>query len=73
MYTGAVSEYFVKYAVLTFLPLFVVRTVGASGAVVGLLLSIYGIVWMFVSPLSGPAVARFSRQHVIVGTILSLQ
>lgn len=69
VYVGAISEYFVKYGILTFLPLFVVRGFGASGAVVGALLSVYGIVRLFASPLSGPAVAQFSRRFVIVGTV----
>lgn len=70
VYVGAISEYSVKYGILTFLPLFVVRGFGASGVVVGALVPVYGIVRLFASPLNGPAVARFSRRSVIDGTVV---
>lgn len=67
---GAATIYFVLFAIITFLPIFAVRSLGVSVAATGLLLSIRGGVRIFVSPLSGTVVAWFSRRTVLIATML---
>ncbi|MFB6096541.1 MAG: MFS transporter [Haloferacaceae archaeon] len=62
--------YFAKFAVVTFIPLFAVRELGASAFAAGLLLSVRGLVRIFSAPLSGVAVERFARRGALVGTLL---
>lgn len=69
LYLGAVVEFFAKYAILTFVPLFAVGALGASGFAVGILIAIYGVVKVLVSPLAGVAVSLGSRKLVLLGTM----
>lgn len=66
---GGVRD-FVRYGLITFVPLFAVRTMGASFAQAGLLLSVRGVAYILVSPLAGVIVGRLSRRGAIVGSLL---
>lgn len=66
---GAAVIYIVKLAVVTFIPLFAVRSLGVSVFAAGLLLSVRGAVRIVSAPLSGVAVARLSRRWALVGTL----
>lgn len=61
---------FVRYAVLTFIPLFAVRVLDASFAAAGSVLAARGIAYILVSPASGAIVNRFSRKEVLIGSLL---
>lgn len=65
--SGGFMRDFVRYAVLTYLPLFAVRSLEASFFVAGLVLSIRGVVHVLVSPFTGSVVARLSRRTAMVG------
>ena len=62
--------FFVRYGVITFVPLFAARELDASSFEAGLLLSLIGLARVLVSPLAGPAVERTSRRAVLVAAIL---
>lgn len=64
---GVVTLYFTKTALMTFIPLFVVRNYGVSPFVAGLLLSLRGLIRVIFSPLSGAFVARFGRNRSLFG------
>ena len=55
--------FFVKYAVMTFVPLFAVRVLGASSLLSGLLLSVFGIARILAVMFIGTVTARFSRSY----------
>lgn len=63
---GGVRD-FVRYGLITFVPLFAVRSLGASFAVAGALLSLRGVAYILVSPGSGVLVGASSRRWVLVG------
>ena len=66
---GGFTRGFVRYALLTFVPLFAVRILGASLVEAGSLLSLRGIGYIVVSPLSGLVVSRTGRKWAL-GTAL---
>lgn len=66
---GAAVVYFLKFAVVTFIPLFAVRTLETSAFAAGLLLSTRGLVRIFSAPLSGTVVERFSRKRALMGSL----
>ena len=61
---------FIRYGLITFVPLFAVRVLGASFAQAGAVLSARGIAYIIVSPLSGAIVAGLSRKRVLIGALL---
>ena len=61
---------FIRYGLITFVPLFAVRALGASFAAAGAVLSARGIAYIVVSPLSGAVVASLSRKRVLIGALL---
>lgn len=61
---------FIRYGLITFVPLFAVRVLGASFAQAGTVLSARGIAYIVVSPLSGAIVAGLSRRRVLIGALL---
>lgn len=63
---GGVRD-FVKYAVIPFVPLFAVQSLGASYAAAGATLSARGISGVIVAPLAGRLTTVFSRKHVLIG------
>lgn len=65
---GGVRD-FVRYALITFVPLFAVRTLDASFAEAGALLSVRGVAYVFVSPFAGAIVATVSRRWALVGAM----
>ncbi|MEF8786638.1 MAG: MFS transporter [Haloarculaceae archaeon] len=56
----------VRYAVLTYLPLFATRELGTTVFMVGVLLSIRGVVRVVISPFAGVIVGRLSRKPTLV-------
>lgn len=69
MFGGFVRD-FVRYALITFSPLFAVRVLDASLAQAGLILSIRGVIIMAIGPLSGAIVAYFTRKQALAGSLL---
>lgn len=69
LFGGSVRD-FVRYGLITFIPLFAVRVFGASFAQAGAVLSARGVAYIVVSPLSGAVVAGFSRKQVLIGALL---
>lgn len=67
---GAATSYFTKFAVVTFIPLFAVRELGASAFIAGMLLSVRGVVRVVSAPLAGKLVAAGTRRIALVGMIL---
>ncbi|MUW14545.1 MFS transporter [Halorubrum sp. CBA1125] len=67
---GGFTRGFVRYALLTFIPLFAVRILDASLVEAGSLLSLRGIGYVFVSPLAGLVVARTSRKLALGSSLL---
>ena len=67
--SGGFARDFVRYAVLTFVPLFAVRGLGASFAAAGAVLSVRGAAYILVSPFAGRIAARFSRKGAIAGSL----
>jgi MFS family permease len=58
-----------SYALLTFVPLFAVSTLNAGLLAAGLLLSMHGLVYMLLSPLAGPLVARYGRKDLLITSL----
>ncbi len=65
---GGFLRDFVRLGVLTFVPLFAVRTLDASLFYAGAVLSIRGVVSIVVSPTVGVFVGWFSRKRVLVAS-----
>lgn len=66
LYTGAFVEYFIKYGMITFLPLFAIRELGIGGFFAGTLISLYGVVRVLVSPQTGRLVGRLGQEKAII-------
>lgn len=66
---GGFVRGFVRFAVLTFVPLFAVRALGASLFQGGAILSVRGLGYVLVSPLAGRVVARLDRKRGLVGAL----
>lgn len=58
-----------RLVILTFVPLFVVRELGATLAAAGLVIALRGAARVVVPPFAGPLTGRFSRYH---GLLFSL-
>jgi MFS family permease len=70
--SGGAARDFVRYAVITFAPLFAVRVLGASFAEAGAVLALRGAASIGVSPLAGTITGRFShRRALLLSTTLS--
>ncbi|MFB6097071.1 MAG: MFS transporter [Haloferacaceae archaeon] len=65
---GGFTLFFVRYGMLTTVPLLATRRLGASAAETGLALSALGVVRIVVAPLSGRFVARVSRRPAAAAT-----
>lgn len=66
---GGFALFFVKQAVRTFVPVFVVGSLGMPIASVGVVLGVYGTVRVLVSPLAGAVVARAGRRRTMLGAL----
>lgn len=64
--SGGFARDFVRYAVLTFVPLFAVRSLDASFAAAGAALSIRGIAYIVLSPFAGSISARLSHRGALL-------
>lgn len=70
--SGGAARDFVRYAVITFAPLFAVRVLGASFAEAGAVLALRGFASIGVSPLAGSITSRLShRRALLLSTSLS--
>lgn len=67
--TGGFARDFPRYAVLTFVPLLAVQTLGASFAVAGAVLSVRGLVSLVISPFAGTLTDRLSHKGMLVGSM----
>ena len=65
---GGVRD-FVRYAIITFVPIFAVRTLDASFAQAGALLSLRGAASIVVAPLAGRVVAGATRRGALAGSL----
>jgi MFS family permease len=66
---GGVRD-FVRYAIVTFIPLFAVRSLDASFAQAGAVLSLRGAASIVVSPLAGRIVAGVTRRWALAGSLV---
>lgn len=68
---GGFLVFFVRYALLTFVPLFAVRELGASAAAAGVVLSVRGVTRILVAPTAGRVTARLSdRLSLVLALVL---
>ncbi|MEY7851200.1 MFS transporter [Natrarchaeobius sp. A-rgal3] len=67
---GGFVRGFVRYGVLTFIPLFAVRVLDASLFEAGALLAVRGFAYVFVSPVSGSIVGRIGRKRALIVAML---
>lgn len=66
---GGFTLFFVRYGLLTIVPLLATRRLGASAATLGLALSLIGVVRVVVSPFSGKLVGVLSRKRAFILTM----
>lgn len=66
---GGVRD-FTRYAIITFVPIFAVRTLDASFAQAGALLSLRAAGSVIVSPMAGWLVGAVSRRWALVGSLV---
>lgn len=67
---GGLFQGFAWYAILTFVPLFAVRSLGASAFAAGLALSMRGVARIVLSPFAGLVLAVRSRKWALVGSLV---
>ncbi|MWV40395.1 MFS transporter [Natrialba sp. INN-245] len=67
---GGFVRGFVRYGVLTFIPLFAVRVLDASLFEAGALLAVRGFAYVSVSPVSGSIVGRIGRKRALIVAML---
>lgn len=65
---GGFVRFFSLFAFLTFIPIFAVRSLGATSFEVGIIIGLTGV-RIAVSPTAGRWVARFSRRLTLVGAL----
>lgn len=65
---GGFTLFFVRYGMLTTVPLLATRELGATATQTGLVLSVLGVVRIVVAPLSGRFVERVSRKPAAMAT-----
>jgi MFS family permease len=68
---GGFVRFFSLFAFITFVPIFAVRSLGATPFEAGLVLATRGI-RILLSPMAGWWVSRFSRKSTLVGTLAIL-
>ncbi|MFW5918227.1 MAG: MFS transporter [Haloferacaceae archaeon] len=70
--SGGFARDFVRYAVITFVPLFAVRVLGASFAEAGTILGLRGVASIVISPVAGSITGRFDhRLALLLSLVLS--
>ena len=70
--SGGFARDFVRYAVITFVPLFAVRVLGASFAEAGAILALRGVASVIISPMTGSITTRFDhRWALLLSLVLS--
>jgi len=67
--SGGFARDFVRYTLMTFIPLYAVRSLGASFVVAGTILSVRGIAQIILSPLSGVIAGHLSRKGALLAAI----
>lgn len=64
--SGGFARDFVRYAVITFVPLFAVRVLGASFAEAGAVLALRGVASIIVSPISGSITGWLDHRRALL-------
>lgn len=65
---GGVVAFFARYGVLTFAPLYAVRSLGATAIQAGLLVAVLGVVRLVGAPFVGHLVERSHRKRLLVAS-----
>ncbi len=68
--SGGFARDFVRYAVITFVPLFAVRVLGASFAQAGGVLALRGAASIVVSPTTGSITGRFDHRRALLFSLI---
>lgn len=63
---GGFARDFVRLAVMTFVPIFAVEVLGASAFEAGVAVGMRGVSRMFIPPLAGAIVSRFSQKTALI-------
>ena len=69
---GAFITYFSRYALLTYLPVFVVQDLGETATVGGILLSIVGVCRLVVPVAAGGPIGRLSAKTALLGALAGI-
>lgn len=69
---GGFTLFFVKQGLKTYVPVVVVRAIGADVSTAGLVLGVYGAIRVLVSPFAGTATARIGRKHALLGSLIAI-
>lgn len=69
---GGFALFFIKQGLKTYVPVFIVRALGASVSTAGLVLGVYGAVRVVIAPLTGITTAKIGRKYVLLGALLAL-
>lgn len=67
--SGGFARDFVRYSLMTFIPLYAVRALGVSFVVAGAILSVRGVAQIILSPLSGVIAEYLSRKGTLLVAI----
>lgn len=67
--SGGFARDFVRYSLMTFVPLYAVRSLGATFVVAGAILSVRGVAQIILSPLSGVISGYLSRKGTLLASI----
>lgn len=69
---GGFVLFFVKQGVLTFVPVFMVQSIGSNLVTVGIVLSVYGFIRMVCSPFAGEIMSLLGRKRAMLGSVLAV-
>lgn len=70
IFAGGFFQGFAWYALLTFVPLFAVRTLDATTFTAGLALSMRGIARIVIAPVTGTVLTAVSRKWALIGSLV---
>lgn len=69
LYAGGFVLFFIKAGFRTFLPVFVVSSLGSTVTAAGTVLGVYGVTRVIVSPLAGSVMLRLGRRASMVSGV----
>lgn len=69
IFAGGFFQGFAWYALLTFIPLFAVRTLDATTFAAGVALSMRGIARIVIAPVTGAVLTAVSRKQALIGSL----